>query len=338
MTEIPSTAPGGQAAPPGRFALPFAALLLGALAMAMSPIFVRLADVGPFASAFWRVGAALPVLWLWATVEARARGERASAAFRLDRAIAVAGLVFAADLFFWHLSILNTTVANATFLATMAPVWVVLGSGLFIAEAVGRRIVYGLALCVAGAAALVGTSYGFAPQRLDGDLYGIATSVFFGAYFLAVRAARRRAGVGRIVFLSSLVTAVILLAVALLLEDRILPASLPGLAAILALALFSHTGGQGFLTYALGHLPAAFSSLVIFIEALAAAVFAWILLDEPVSWLQAAGGALILAGIFVARPRRPSPDPAAIESQNRGARESGRGGGGESRRIPHRIR
>ena len=307
MTEVLSKRPGGGAAGTGPLALPVVALVLGALAMAISPIFVRLADVGPFASAFWRVGAALPVLWLWASVEARQRGEPASAAFRLDGAIVAAGLAFAADLFFWHLSILNTTVANATFLATMAPVWVVLGSGLLIAEPVGRQVVYGLLLCVAGAASLVGTSNGFAPARLDGDLYGIATSVFFGAYFLAVRAARRRSGVGRIVFLSSLVTAVILFVVAMLFEDRILPARLEGAAAVIALALVSHTGGQGFLTYALGHLPAAFSSLVIFIEALAAAVFAWTLLGEPVSWLQAAGGVLILAGIAVARPRRARP-------------------------------
>ena len=58
------------------------------------------------------------------------------------------------------------------------------------------------------------------------------------------------------------------------------------------------------LAYALGHLPAAFSSLVLFIEALAAALFGWILLAEPVSAIQAAGGAMILAGIYLARPRR----------------------------------
>ena len=307
MTETaapPRAAEAGGAVPA---ALPLAALVLGALAMAISPVFVRLADVGPFASAFWRVAAALPLLAVWAAVEARQRGEPVAAAFRFDRATFVAGLVFAADLLFWHLAILNTTVANATFLATMAPVWVVLGSGLFIGEAVDRRVITGLVLCVVGAAALVGTSAGFAPDRLDGDLYGIATSFFFGAYFLAVRAARRRSGVGRIVFLSSLTSAVILLPVAGLVEGRILPQSVEGTAAVVALALVSHTGGQGFLTYALGHLPAAFSALVIFIEALAAAVFAWMLLGEPVSALQAAGGALILAGIAAARPRRPRP-------------------------------
>jgi drug/metabolite transporter (DMT)-like permease len=288
-----------------RFALPFLALLGGAMAMGISPIFVRFADVGPFTSAFWRVAGALPLLWAWAAVEARRQGEPASAAFRFDRAIVAAGLLFSADLFFWHLAILNTTVANATFLATMAPVWVVLGSGIFIGEHVARQTVYGLLLCVAGAAALIGTSYGLEPGRLTGDLYGVATSFFFGAYFLAVRAARRRSGSGRIIFLSSLVSAAVLFVVALVLEGNFLPSTPGGLAAIAALTLVSHTGGQGFLTYALGHLPAAFSALVIFIEAIAAAFFGWAFVGEPVSIFQAAGGALILAGIFVARPRRP---------------------------------
>ena len=59
----------------GSIATAFAALCLGAVAMGISPIFVRFADVGPFTSAFWRVAGALPVLWAWAAIEARrARG------------------------------------------------------------------------------------------------------------------------------------------------------------------------------------------------------------------------------------------------------------------------
>jgi drug/metabolite transporter (DMT)-like permease len=301
VTETASP-PRIAAAPATAFSL--AALLVGALAMGNSPIFVRLADVGPFASAFWRVAGALPLLWAWAAAEARVAGAPMSAAFRLDRAILLSGLTFATDLLFWHLAILHTTVANATFLATMAPVWVVLGSGLFIGERVAREVVWGLLLCLVGAAGLIGTSYRLAPEHLDGDLYGVATSLFFGLYFLAVRVARRRSGSGRIVFLSSLISAALLFVVAALTEDRILPVSLGSAAALAGLALVSHTGGQGLLTYALGHLPAAFSSLVIFIEAVAAAVFAWVLLAEAVGPLQAVGGALILAGIFAARPRR----------------------------------
>ncbi|MCB1486713.1 MAG: DMT family transporter [Bauldia sp.] len=303
MTQHSETSPAAPSAATG-FALPFAALLLSALAMASSPLFVRLAEVGPFASAFWRVTAALPVLWVWAMRETRSRGEPAVTTYRIEPAILISGLVFAGDLLVWHVAILKTSVANASFFALMAPVWVVLGSAVLIGEKVGRGGVIGLLLCLVGAIALLGSSYSFAPEHLAGDLYAIATSIFFGAYFMAVRVARRRAGTGRIVFLTSVITAPILLAASLIAGNGLLPPSLGGAAALLTLSYFGHAGGQGFLAFALGHLPAAFSSLVTFLGSLAAAALAWIFLDEPLAPMQIAGAALILAGIYSARPAR----------------------------------
>src|SRR5215468_5565963 len=61
-------------------ALAFGALVLGAVAMGASPVFVRLADVGPQASAFWRAFLALPFLWIWARWEARRQSEPPSPA------------------------------------------------------------------------------------------------------------------------------------------------------------------------------------------------------------------------------------------------------------------
>lgn len=291
-----------------RVAVAMLCLVTGAMAMGISPLFVRFADVGPLASAFWRVALALPALWLWARLEAR--GRAAGPAPRWSRAVVLSGLFFAGDLVFWHLAIVHTTVANATFLATMAPVWVILASGVVIREPVGREAVFGLGLCILGAALLIGLSYSFAPGRLDGDLYGVVTSMFFGAYFLAMRVARRTVPPGLLMFRGGLVTAAVLLMVALVTEDRMLPAGWPGIATLLALALVSHAGGQGLLSYALGHLTAAFSSLVIFLEALTAAVAGWAVLGEVVSPAQAIGGAAILAGIWVARPRRRRPPDA----------------------------
>lgn len=271
--------------------------------MAMSPIFVRFAEVGPFSSAFWRVGGALPLLLAWSLLEARRRGLPLSSVFAIDVAILIAGLLFTGDLLFWHLAILGTSVANATFLATLAPVWVVLGSGFFLGEKVERNVLAGLGFCLLGAAFLIGTTWRVSPQHLFGDLCGLATSVFFGAYFIAVRAARRRSSAARITFFSSLITAVVLLAVALAVEPRILPTGIEGASALAALAIVSHAGGQGLLAFALGHLPAAFSALVIFLEAIAAALFGWLFVSEPISLAQGIGGILILIGIHTARPR-----------------------------------
>src|SRR5215213_9868653 len=205
-----------------RYAVAMAALVLGAIAMGASVLFVRWADVGPYASAFWRVFLALPFLGVWMRLENRAEWPR------LDRAVLLAGLLFTGDLFFWHLAILGTTVANATFLATTAPIWVALGARLVLSEAVGGRILIGLALCILGGFALVGESYGFAPQRLIGDLYGLATAVFFGAYVLSVRAARARHGSADMMFVTTAITSVCLFGIAIAFEPRILPRSMPG--------------------------------------------------------------------------------------------------------------
>ncbi|MGI9383822.1 MAG: DMT family transporter [Methyloligellaceae bacterium] len=287
-------------------ALPFVAIALGAVAMGASPIFVRLADVGPFTSAFWRMALALPFLWIWLRWE-RARAPRPETGPDLMReggTIALLGFLFAGDLFFWHLSIVNTTVANATLLATMTPIIVTLGAWLILKEQISARILSGVLLGITGSLLLVGASARFEPQNVLGDIYGLITAFFFGAYFLGVASARRRMSVATVMFYPAVVTTGLLFLAAILLDGHLLPQSWEGLATLVALAIVSQVGGQGLVAYALGYLPAIFSSLVIFFEAVAAAIMAWLIFAEHVTLWQLGGGALILTGIYSARPAR----------------------------------
>jgi drug/metabolite transporter (DMT)-like permease len=294
------------AARPAGIAAPFAALVFGALAMGVSPIFVRLADVGPLTSAFWRVALALPVLYAWMRISERGETQPA---VRFSRATILAGLAFFGDLFFWHWSIVTTSIANATFFATTAPIWVVLFGWLIFRDRASMGVLAGLGLCVLGGGALLAQSLRLKTGGASGDVYGLITGVFFGLYFLAVQAARKENSAARVTFEATIVSATLLLAAALALERQLAPQTLRGAAALFALAWISHAGGQGLLAVALGRLPAAFSSLVIFLEAIAAAGFAWAVLGEPVAWVQAGGGLAILAGIYVARPRLRGQSP-----------------------------
>ncbi len=174
----------------------------------------------------------------------------------------------------------------------------------------GHDLLLGLALCLIGGAALLAQSLRLRPEGAIGDGFGIATGVFFGLYFLAVEAARRETSAARVTFEASVVTAAGLWLAAALAEGRFAPSSVKGALALLGMAWVSHAGGQGLLSIALGRLPANFSSLVIFLEAVAAALFAYLLLGEPISPMQAIGGLLIMAGIYVARPRRAFAAPA----------------------------
>lgn len=298
----PGDGSGPGLTPGAGMTLGIVAMVGAALAMSISPSLVRFADVGPLSSAFWRVFLALPVLWLWMRRDEAREGAQRGGSYSFPTLLA--GLAFSGDLIFWHIAIMNTTIANATFFATMAPLWVVIFGWLLLRQRVEKAMLAGLSLCIFGGAALVMESLSVNPAHAIGDVEGIITGVFFGLYFLAVGAARKKSSAGRVTFELSVVTAVILFAVALVFEGSLLPHTVNGWLVLLALAFVSHAGGQGLLSVALGRLPTAFSSLVIFLEAIAAAAIAWLLLGEPVSPLQALGGLVIIVGIWIARPRR----------------------------------
>ncbi|MCO6186916.1 DMT family transporter [Rhizobium sp. L1K21] len=299
----PESSSGDNTGP--EMALGLMAMVAAALAMSVSPTLVRFADVGPMASAFWRVLLALPVLWLWMKQDERPL--RGTVVKRFALPTILAGFAFAGDLLFWHLAIVNTTIANATFFATMAPIWVVVFGFLLLRQRTEPIVLGGMALCILGGSALVYESLGLNPEHAIGDAQGVITGMFFGLYFLCVGAARKISSAGRVTFELSIVTALVLFAFAIFLDDNLIPKSASGWAVLFALALVSHVGGQGLLSVALGRLPTTFSSLVIFIEAVAAAGFAWVFVDEPVSLVQAMGAGVIVAGIWIARPRHKRP-------------------------------
>jgi drug/metabolite transporter (DMT)-like permease len=278
-----------------RPALP--ALLLGATCIALSPIFVRLSEAGPTATAFWRTALALPVLWplfLW-------QG-RATASNAPHLLLFAAGLAFAGDLAFWHASIGLTSVANSTLLANLASLFVTLAAWLFFRQRPTGVFLLGLGTALAGVALLVHSSVRFASGGLVGDALGVVTALFYAAYLLAVKELRDRAcGTLLVMAATSTITTIVLLPVALATGEPMLPASARGWLDLVGLALLSHAAGQGLIAYALAHLPAAFSSVSLLLQPVMAALFAWLLLGEPLGPLQLAGGAIVLAGIVLAR-------------------------------------
>jgi len=275
-----------------------AALFCGATFIALSPIWVRVADVGPTASAFWRVALAVPLLWV--TVACL---PRAAPTPRRDLGLlAAAGTAFAGDLAFWHWSIQATTVANATLLANLSSIFVTLAAWMLWRQRPSGLFLVGLALALGGVALLVRASIGHASGALLGDAYGVVTAMFYAWYLLTVKSLRDRgASTLRLMAVTTTLTALVLLPLALASGETLLPSSASGWLVLLGLAWITHAGGQGLITFALAHLPAAFSSVGLLLQPVLAAAFAWMLLSEPVGALQIAGGLVVLAGIYLAR-------------------------------------
>ncbi|TJY59953.1 DMT family transporter [Sinimarinibacterium sp. CAU 1509] len=292
--------------PHERRALP--ALVLGAVLIGLAPIFVRTAGVGPSAAAFWRLALALPLLGLllWRLPQPPA----ASDTPRPLRWLWLAGVFFAADLALWHQSIRWTSVANATLLANMAPVFVTLAAWRLYGERVSGRYIIGLALALVGAATLMADSLQIGPETAFGDLLGIAAAVFYAGYLLGVSRQRRQFNTLQVMFWTTAAGALLTLPLTLAMGETLWPPDLRAWSLLFGLAVLSHVGGQGLIAYALAHLPASFSSVSLLVQPVAASLFAWVLLSERFGAQQAIGGVVVLSGIVLCRLALLQPVPA----------------------------
>ena len=290
-----------QAAPAVRQSMALVALLLGAVFIGLSPIFVRISETGPTATAFWRVALAVPVLWALYAAWGRSSSSAAGAALPW-RLFIYAAIAFAGDLGFWHISLKFTSVANSTLLANLSALFVTLAAWLFFHEKPSRLFVAGLLTALAGVGMLVSTSMAFSPTALLGDALGVVTAMFYAWYLFAAKDLRGR-GVGTLRFMAvtTTLTAVLLLPIALATGERMLPATPSGWLPLAGVAVISHAGGQSLIAYALAHLPASFSSVSLLLQPVMAGVFAWVLLGEPLVAMQIAGGCVVLAGIYLSR-------------------------------------
>jgi drug/metabolite transporter (DMT)-like permease len=287
--------------------LALAALIAGAVGIACAPIFVRLSEVGPTATAFWRLALALPVLWLWTEVGNRREAARRLSGRRTLLGLVLAGVFFAGDLALWHWSIGFTSVANSTLLVNLAPVFVALGGRLLFGERFAYTFLVGMAVALAGAVLLVGGDLGLGLRQLFGDTLAVLAAVFYAGYILSVSRLRSRLPTATVMTYGGVVTCVALLPVALLSGEDLLAPTAYGWLMLLGIAFVSQIGGQSLITYALADLPAAFSSVGLLLQPVAAAVLAWMILGEALGAWQALGGSIVLTGIVLARRGSQQP-------------------------------
>ena len=277
-------------------------LLFGALCIAFAPIFVRLSELGPSATAFYRLLFALPVVWSWMALDWKTdSGSRRPATWKDYRLLALAGFFFAGDLAVWHWSIRLTSVANATLLANFAPIFVTLGAYFIFGERYSRTFLIGMVCAICGVVILLGDSVNISHKHLLGDVCGMVTAVFYGGYILTVGRLRTSFSTATIMAWSGLTTCLVLIPVTALSGESFIAATFNGWLVLVGLALVSQVGGQSMIAYALAHLSAAFGSVALLLQPVLAAVFAWILFKEGLSLLQMCGGIIVLTGVYFAR-------------------------------------
>jgi drug/metabolite transporter (DMT)-like permease len=288
---------------------PVLTAVLGALTIAFSAIFVRLADVTPVTAAIFRCAYALPPLALLAWYEQRRYGPRAAGQARLAW---IAGIFFAADLVLWHHAIGQVGAGLATVLGNTQVVIVPLAAWLLLRERPGVRVAVSVPVVLIGVVMISGVIGGegaYGRNPVLGVLFGVATGVAYAGFLLVQRRAnadhRRPAGP---LFDATLSAAVVSLLIGLPLGEVDLVPSLPAHAWLILLGLLVQVVGWLLISISLPRLPAAVTSVVLTIQPVGSVILGiWILAEAP-SGLQLLGVAFIVAGLLITtlrvRPHR----------------------------------
>ena len=298
-----------MATPPGTPAaahrLGFAAAITGSIMLAFGPWMVRLADVAPSASAFWRLGLAVAPLALLARFTG-APLPRGTIDRRVLLLAALAGAFFAADIALWHYGIQRTTMANASLLSNAASFLLPLWGFLALGQRPGSKARLAILAAAAGTALLVGRSAELSQRNLAGDLFCLGAAVLYTGYLIVIDRLRGRVPVFPLLALATGFGALMLLPVSLAIAG-------PGgfwphdWTPLVLLAFGSQVIGQGLIVFAVGHLKPLVVGLALLVQPSVAATIGLLRFGETPGLPELAGAALVITALVLVRlPERRS--------------------------------
>jgi drug/metabolite transporter (DMT)-like permease len=271
-------------------------LLIGALMLGSSGIFVKISESSPSVIAFYRSLLALPFLYFWMKYEERHGAYSIDWNKRNIFFLFLGGLCFALDMAIWNWSLSYTSVANATLMANTAPVFVVIFGIFFLGVKIKLSFIFTLLL------ALIGVFLVVLPgeeSMVFGDSLGIGAAIFYAGYILSIKDLTNVLRPAKTLFLVTVVTTLCLLPISFI-EAGHLGINIGELSILLAYAIFSQTIAQGMITSGISKVSAHLSSLVLLMQPVAAAFYGWFLLQEMLSPLQIFGGFIVLVAIYLA--------------------------------------
>lgn len=298
--------------------LAYLAILAGVVALGFSALFVRWAAAPGPVTGFYRMAIAGLVL---APLALRRPSNPIRGWPRNGIALALlGGLFLSVDVALWNTAVGVTSAANATLFANTAPLWVALVAWLNFGETLRPRFWLGLALTLAGSAAVAGADFLLHPRLGWGDVLALCASLFYAGYYMCTQFGRRYLPSATYVWLAGIASTAALLLLCLGLGLPLTGYPTHTYLAFVGLALVTQSFGYLAVGYALGHLPASVVSPSMVGQPIVTALLAIPLLGEALTPVQWMGGAIVIAGILLVHVSRvpsqrvpPAPVPESAD-------------------------
>ena len=282
-----------------RPSLPLAAavVLTGLVAVSHGAIFTRVADAHPIVIAAFRLGVAALILLPLAAW--RCRDELAGLGGRRLAATVGAGVFLAFHFATWIASLQHTSIANSVILVNLNPVWIAMVAALMSRARPAALVMASIGLAVAGSAVVGTGSAAAGAGNLLGDGLAVAGGMCMAGYLLLGRVARNDLSLLAYITVCYGIGAVVLWLMVLAMGLQVTGLTPATYGAMIAMAVICQVFGHSSYNWALKLFNPGFVAVCLLGEPLLASLFGFLYFGEAVSMATVAGGALVLAGIYL---------------------------------------
>ncbi len=279
-------------------------LVIGAVLISFTGVWVKVAHVAPNVSAFYRVffgGAALLLAALY-------RRELRWFGLRHLLLSLLCGFLLGLDLWLYHYSIEYIGPGLGTILPNFQ-VFILAAVGvLFLKEPMRWIYLVSLPLAFVGLFMIVGVNWSdLQIQYRIGVYYGLAAAICYAGFLLSLRqlqADQMGTSFFYVLMMVSLTTAIFLGAEIVFRQTSFKIPDLQSLLALLALGLLSHTVGWILITNALPKVRASFSGLILLLQPTLAFVWDVLFFQRPTTLFNWLGVLIALAAIYLGMARQ----------------------------------
>ena len=274
-------------------------LIIGAVLISFSGVWVKLSHVTPASAAFYRVligGVFLLLGSVW-----RKEFHRLS---RLQTGLMLlAGILFALDLICFHTSILYVGPGLGTILPNFQVFVMALVGILVFKEKLRPVYLFSVPLAVIGLLLVVGIQWDLLGAKYRLGIYaGLATSVFYSGFLLSIRKLHgnaRKLSFFYILMMVSLTSAGVLAGEMSLSGDSFAIPDIQSMLSLTLLGIFSQGVGWILIAQALPRLRVSLSGLILLMQPALAFVWDVFFFDRPTGGLNWIGVVVVLGAIYM---------------------------------------
>ena len=274
---------------------PRVSLLIGVIAISIFPVLVKWAPVSGISSAFYRM--AIAVVFLLPYVLFKKQLQKPEGSLWLP--IFICGILFGSDIAIWNLSIHYSNATQATLLTNLSPVWVGIGSAIFLNDRPARQFWIGTIVALVGMVILMGLDT-FTQMRFDkGFLMAVTSGLLYASYMIVSKRVLNRINIVSFMTYSMIISSTYLFIICLVMQQPLWNFT-PTIWGVLSIqGLICQLLGWLTISYAVQKLDAQQVSLSLLSQSVATGFLAWIFINEKVSFQMIVGGIIILIGIGI---------------------------------------